>query len=311
MDLRLLEYFIRVAEAGSINGAAKELGLSQPALSRSLTQLEHDLGQQLVLRCRTGIRITEAGTILASRAESLLQLAGTIREELTNEPSGRVVIGMPSALRQLVTVPVIRQMRSQSPGTAIRVHEGLNVFLRDLLKQGILDVAIIAVEQVPEAEFVAETQIREPLVIVRNRVCVAPEQSPTVDDVVAYPLALPGRPNVVRKIVDRELRKHHVNMKVPIEPENLELCLDLVRREVVGQTVTLSSALVGRDCSDLKCATLKDWQLNWAVAIHRQRKHTVAVRRIVNVVSNALAEAVASGSWPGAVHTTERQQFDG
>src|SRR5262245_48185516 len=67
MDLNQLEYFLRVAELGSINRAAKELGLSQPALSRSLSQLEHDLGQQLVVRCRTGITITEAGSILASR----------------------------------------------------------------------------------------------------------------------------------------------------------------------------------------------------------------------------------------------------
>ena len=82
MDLSQLEYFLRVAELGSINRAAKELGLSQPALSRSLSQLEHDLGQQLVLRCRTGITITEAGSILASRGLALLRKAGAIREEL-------------------------------------------------------------------------------------------------------------------------------------------------------------------------------------------------------------------------------------
>jgi LysR family nitrogen assimilation transcriptional regulator len=67
MNLNQVEYFLRVAELGSINRAAKELGLSQPALSRSLSQLEHDLGQQLVVRCRTGITITEAGSVLASR----------------------------------------------------------------------------------------------------------------------------------------------------------------------------------------------------------------------------------------------------
>ena len=70
MDLRLLEHFLRVADVGSINRAAKELGLSQPALSRSLSQLEHDLGQQLVVRCRTGITITEAGSILASHGRT-------------------------------------------------------------------------------------------------------------------------------------------------------------------------------------------------------------------------------------------------
>lgn len=299
---------MRVAEVGSINRAAKELGLSQPALSRSLTQLEHDLGQQLVVRCRTGITITEAGVILASRAESLLQMASTIREELTNEPAGRVVIGMPSALRQIITLPAIRIMRSQSPGTSIRIYEGLNVFLRDMLKQGVLDVAIIAVEQVPEAEFVPQTQIREPFVLTRSALLPALGPIATIEDVIAYPLALPGRPNVVRKIVDRELRKHNLSMKVPLEPENLELCLDFVRRDIVSQTVTLSSALVGRDPRDMQRATLGEWSLNWAVAIHRKRQHTVAVRRIVNIISNTLAEAVATGSWLGASLVNETDE---
>jgi len=81
MDLNQIEHLLRVAELGRINRAAKELGLSQPALSRSLSQLEHDLGQQLVVRCRTGITIAEAGSILASRGLALLSEAGAIREE--------------------------------------------------------------------------------------------------------------------------------------------------------------------------------------------------------------------------------------
>ena len=108
MDLNQLEYFLRVAELGSINRAAKELGLSQPALSRSLSQLEHDLGQQLVVRCRTGITITEAGSVLASRGLALLREAGAIREELANDPAGRVVLGMPAALRHLITLPALQ-----------------------------------------------------------------------------------------------------------------------------------------------------------------------------------------------------------
>ena len=51
------------------------------------------------IRCRTGITITEAGSILASRGLALLSEAGAIREELANDPAGRVVVGMPAALR--------------------------------------------------------------------------------------------------------------------------------------------------------------------------------------------------------------------
>src|SRR5262249_2850341 len=127
MDLSQLEYFLRVAELGSINRAAKELGLSQPTLSRSLSRLEHDIGQKLVVRCRTGISITEAGSILASRGLALLREAGAIREELANDPAGRVVIGMPAALRHLVTLPALQAMRSTSPGPGARRIQRLSV----------------------------------------------------------------------------------------------------------------------------------------------------------------------------------------
>ena len=160
MDLNQLEYFLRVAERGSINRAAKELGLSQPALSRSLSQLEHDVGQQLVVRCRTGVTITEAGSILAARGLALLREAGAIREELANDPAGRVVVGMPAALRHLVTLPALQVMRGRSPGTAVRVHEGFNVFLHDMMKHGLLDVAVIAVDQVSEVSIVPAMLVR-------------------------------------------------------------------------------------------------------------------------------------------------------
>lgn len=300
MDLGLLEHFLRVTEAGSINRAAKELGLSQPALSRSLSQLEQDLGKQLVIRSQTGITITEAGTILASRAESLLRHAGEIREELTNDPAGRVVVGMPSELRQLVALPAIRAMRSKSPGTVLRVYEGLNVFLCDMLKKGILDVAVIAHEQIPEEEFVAQTKICEPLVLARSNKLPTPRNPVQIEDVVEHPLALPGRPNIVRKIVDRAIRKRNLNTKIMIEPEDLALCLECVRCGIVGQTVTIGSAVSKSDISGIRFVAIENWDIHWVVVVQRQRQHMVPVRRLATIIGTALTDAARSGTWPGA-----------
>jgi len=221
MDLNQIEHFLRVAELGSINRAAKELGLSQPALSRSLSQLEQDLGQQLVVRCRTGITITEAGSILASRGLALLREAGAIREALANDPAGRVVVGMPAALRHLVTLPALQAMRSTSPGIAVRVHEGFNVFLYDMMKHGMLDMAVIAVDQASEVSIAPAMLIREPLILVRSANLPPPHDPARIEDVVEFPLALPGRPNTVRGIVDRAVRERRLTANVPLEPETL------------------------------------------------------------------------------------------
>jgi LysR family nitrogen assimilation transcriptional regulator len=300
MDLNQLEYFLRVAELGSINRAAKELGLSQPALSRSLSQLEHDLGQQLVVRCRTGITITEAGSILASRGRALLREAGAIREELANDPAGRVVVGMPAALRHIVTLPALQVMRRSSPATAIRVHEGFNIFLRDMMKHGLLDMAVIAVEQVAEASIVPELLVREPLVLVRSADLPAPHAPVRIDDIVEFPLALPGRPNAVRGIVDRAIRECRLTAKVPLEPENPGLCMEFVRCGLVGQTVTLRSVLVERETGGMHIAPIDGRELHWAFVVHRQRQHMAPVRRLASIIKSTIADAVCSGSWSGA-----------
>jgi LysR family nitrogen assimilation transcriptional regulator len=300
MDLSQVEHFLRVAELGSINRAAKELGLSQPALSRSLSQLEHDLGQRLVVRCRTGITITEAGSILASRGLALLREAGAIREELANDPAGRVVVGMPAALRHLVTLPALQMMRSTSPGTAVRVHEGFNVFLRDMLKHGLLDMAVIAVEQVSEGSIAPEMLVREPLVLVRSAELPPPNDPVRIEDVVEFPLALPGRPNAVRGIVDRAIRERRLTAKVPLEPENPGLCLEFVRCGLVGQTVTLRSVLVARDISGMHVVPIEKQDLHWAFVVHRQRHPMAPVRRLATIIKSTITNAVRSGSWSGA-----------
>jgi LysR family nitrogen assimilation transcriptional regulator len=300
MDLNQVEYFLRVAELGSINRAAKELGLSQPALSRSLSQLEQDLGQQLMVRCQTGITITEAGSILAARGLALVHEAGAIREELANDPAGRVVMGMPAALRHLVTLPALQVMRSKSPGTAVRVHEGFNVFLRDMMKHGLLDLAVIAVEQVSESSIAPEMLVREPLVLVRSTELLPPHDPARIEDVVEFPLALPGRPNTVRGIVDRAIRECRLTAKVPLEPENPGLCLEFVRCGLVGQTVTLRSVLVERDMSGMHVASIDKQELHWAFVVHRQRQNMAPVRRLASIIKSATADAVRSGHWLGA-----------
>ncbi|MFY9511422.1 MAG: LysR family transcriptional regulator, partial [Rubrivivax sp.] len=64
MDLRALEYFVAVVDAGSFSGAAVVLNLTQPTLSRQVALLETELGQRLLVRTGRGVTATEAGSAL-------------------------------------------------------------------------------------------------------------------------------------------------------------------------------------------------------------------------------------------------------
>ena len=72
MDLRILRYFLAVAEEGNITRASERLHVSQPALSTQLAALEDELGQKLFERGARGIELTEKGVALKRRADDLV-----------------------------------------------------------------------------------------------------------------------------------------------------------------------------------------------------------------------------------------------
>lgn len=101
MDLRQLRYFQAVAAAGRITSAARELGITQPALSIALAKLEGELGVVLFDRDHRGVHLTESGSILLGVVTQAMTLIEEGRQQLSgleNEPVGRFVLGCPSAL---------------------------------------------------------------------------------------------------------------------------------------------------------------------------------------------------------------------
>jgi DNA-binding transcriptional LysR family regulator len=101
MDLRQLRYFQAVAAAGRITSAARELGITQPALSIALAKLEGELGVVLFDRDHRGVHLTESGRILLEVVAQAMALIEEGRQQLSgleNEPVGHFILGCPSAL---------------------------------------------------------------------------------------------------------------------------------------------------------------------------------------------------------------------
>src|ERR1700710_1561415 len=101
MDLKQLEYFIRVAELGSFTRAAIELQVAQPALSRQVRLLEVELRQNLLSRNGRGAIPTEAGQLLLAHGRGILHQVERAREELGRARGalvGRVALGLPPSV---------------------------------------------------------------------------------------------------------------------------------------------------------------------------------------------------------------------
>ena len=140
------EYFLAIAEAGSISQAARRLYLSQPALSGSLKRLEEELGAQLVLRDASPLQLTAAGELYLRYVQENRERERRLRQALAQmeqEPSGTVRVGLNFWRSSLVLPRVLPAFQRRYPHSRVETTEGSDPSPAALLDQGRLDFALL------------------------------------------------------------------------------------------------------------------------------------------------------------------------
>lgn len=145
MRISLLHAFITVAETGGVRPAARKLGTSQPALSKTLHLLEQDLGVALFVRGARGVTLSEAGRAFLPRARMLSAEEQRARDELAElrgATDGSLSIGVaPSAAMGLAPRALV-SLRKRWPKAALRVVDVLYPTVLSLLREGEIDIAL-------------------------------------------------------------------------------------------------------------------------------------------------------------------------
>jgi LysR family transcriptional regulator, nitrogen assimilation regulatory protein len=298
VDPKLLEYFLRVAEIGSINRAASELRLSQPSLSRWLSILEREVGTPLLIRSRQGIRLSDAGAVLAERSGRILREMQILREEIGRKAVTQVALAMPSSMQRLVTAPFAQQIVSEQPHIRLRVYEGINNAVRRWMEQGQVDVAMMVSTEQPPDSFSTIPFVSEQLMLVGNRAARLRLDKPIpLARLGATDLILPGRPNVIRAHVEHALRRAGRDLQSRLEAETLSLCLELTRRGL-GFTIMPFCALQGSQASkDLSLAPISNLRIIWCLHVNRARAHSTNVHAVAEALRAFLAAQITSGAW--------------
>ncbi|HEV7933237.1 MAG TPA: LysR family transcriptional regulator [Actinomadura sp.] len=146
LDVNRLRVLVAVARTGSVTGAARELHYSQPSISHHLARLEAETGAKLVQRAGRGIRLTEAGGLLAERGAEILGRLDAASAELAAHvglQQGRVrLAAFPSALGTFVPLAAAR-LATDHPGLELRLVETEPPEALRMLRAGLVDVAVI------------------------------------------------------------------------------------------------------------------------------------------------------------------------
>ena len=146
LDVTRLRVLVAVARHGSVTAAARELNYAQPSVSHHLARLEAETGVRLIQRAGRGIRLTDAGRLLADRAAEILGRLDAAENELAAQAglrAGRVrLAAFPSALGTIVPAAAA-MLRAEHPAMDLRLTEAEPPEALRMLRAGYVDVALV------------------------------------------------------------------------------------------------------------------------------------------------------------------------
>ncbi len=145
MDLRKLRYFVAVAEAGSISGAAVRLGMAQPALTQAMSRFETEMRLRLLLRSKRGVELTEAGSFLFEEARDLLARADAVARSAERHAEGAVgaiTVGFVSTALYHILPRAIARLKQAAPQAQVRIREMRTNEQVEALRIGAIDMGI-------------------------------------------------------------------------------------------------------------------------------------------------------------------------
>lgn len=165
MQLKELQYIVTLAEEGSVSRAADKLYMAQSSLSEFLRQYEAELGVTLFVRTSRGIRPTAAGSLFVDNARTILMHYRLVRAQLDDMADlngGSVIFGISSFRGRHMVPRLLKAFHEKYPRIQVKVVEGNSMALEEMLVEGNLDLAVVALpltRLTQETEFLKKDEI--------------------------------------------------------------------------------------------------------------------------------------------------------
>ena len=213
IKLRHLKSFSEIVRLGSFKQAADALGLTQPAISRTMAELEETVGAPLLTRNRGGVALTAEGEVFVHFAQmglsAIQQGMARLERMKTGEPASLRIGALPSVAAALLP-RAVRAFAGLAPGATVMVEDGPHEFLVDRLRRGQLDIVVGRLGPPDTMGGVSFTQLYLEHVALVVRPCHPLAGAGDLARIAAFPVVYPPASAAIRPLVDRLMIAHGI-----------------------------------------------------------------------------------------------------
>jgi len=245
VDLYQLDVFLTVASMGSMSAAAGVLGISQPAVSQAMAQLEQSLGLVLIDRARRPLSLTSAGLYISQNAEPLIALARQLKAHATDasKTEGSYLrIGMIDSVANTIGPSIIKQLLARTSGLSVQI--GMAIAQEEALLSRELDLIISTNGFVDNPAFEHQLLYKENFVAISGRGSLRDGSLATLRMLAdTQPFIRFSRTSTLGIRVERILRYNGLDLPRKLEVDHADT-LTLLVAQGLGWAITTPTCLL-------------------------------------------------------------------
>jgi len=250
INFELYKIFYTVAKKGSFSAAAKELYVSQSAVSQSIKSLETLSGSTLFIRGTKHVKLTSVGEMLYSHVEqayNLLKTAEAKMREMQHLGMGEIKIGVGDTILRYLLIPLLQKFILEYPMIKIQIINRTSPGIINSLKSGTVDLGIVTLPVLDKNIDAPVFKEVEDVFVASSRFEYLVGKTVTPEELAALPLLLLQKESLTRRNLDSYFNSFGLDIAPEIELESMELLVELskiglgiahVLRESVSEMVS-------------------------------------------------------------------------
>lgn len=244
VNLKQMNYFVKIVEAQNMTRAAEGLHIAQPALSQQITLLEEELGVQLLRRNSRGIQPTPHGDLLYRHAKVILRQVDNTRILLSKKEgdlTGNVSVGMPSSTAKLLALRLMGMVKERYPSIVLEIVDVPSADLVSLVAHGRVDFSLVPDPQ-KSKDMSFLPLFREELYLMTRRGLIAGTKKVSLKKIAELPLILPSVPNTLRSRLEQALQKANLSANLFGEASTSAILIPAARAGLASTILPYSAA---------------------------------------------------------------------